>query len=428
MNSRFTWTGEALNDLMTLDVDDLVLKYGKTKENIIRRKQEYAKKARELMERLNNGEQQPDDELDRLAQAFKDAGLNFSKDDLSKATRAGFHVGYIRNADGEIEYTKPLPHVDFGGGKKAELQLEPVTAALIRPSRIRPIKRDHKVLVIVSDAQIGFRRYDGELHPLHDERAIAAALQLTKDLNPDFVVDCGDTTDFAELSRFPVDSDHFTNTLQPSLQRTHELYAEFAANSPNAERRVAIGSNHVKRLADFTLRNAGVFYNLKGVDEKYPALSYPGLIKLDQTGWDWIDGYGTAQYEYADDLAFMHGTYAVSNGSTAAKLSKDNHDRNIVQGHKHSIETHYRTDRKGNQFGAFVVGALCRNDGAVPSYHSSIDQFNRPLTHYENWQNGMMVIRDYGNGQYQFDQVPINQGIIYYNGKKYDGTDGRTYL
>lgn len=424
------WIGQDLKFLMELSVKDLVTLYPEqTEKNLARRKQEYQKKARQIVERQTGGEHESNDELDRLADAFKEAGLNFSKEDLAKADRAGFHVGYIRNADGEIEYTKPLPHVDFGRGNKGmAVNLEPVTAAIIKPSRTRPVKRDHKVLVVVSDAQIGYRRIDDQLVPIHDERAIASALQLTKDLNPDFVVDCGDTVDFAELGRFPVDSDHFQNTLQPSLQRTHELFAEFTAVSPNAERRVTVDSNHVKRLGDYVLKNAFPLAQIKGPGEMYPALSYPGLLKLDKVGWDFIGGYHNAEYEYADDLAFIHGIYAVSGGSTASKLSKVNHDRNIIQGHKHSMESHYQTDRRGRYFGAFVVGALCRIDGAVPSYHSAVDQHNQPVQRFENWQNSMMVIRDYGGGNYQFDQIPIRQGVIHYNGKTYDGTEGRTIL
>lgn len=419
----FKWEGEALEDLITLDLEQLLAKYpNQNLANLKRRKQEKAKKLREYMENINNPEHKKDDELERLAKAFSEHGLNFSKEDLAQASSAGFHIGYIRNAEGEIEYTKPLPHVNFNR-KDKQLIVEPVTAAIIKPERIKPINRDHKLLFVFSDAQIGYRRIDDELIPIHDEKAISAALKLAKDLNPDFVVDCADTTDFAELSRFNPDSDHFTGTLQPSLQRTHELFAEFTANTPNAERRVTVASNHVKRLTDYVLKNAGVFYNLKGVGDKYGALSYPGLLKLDSIGWDYIDGYPAAEYEYKPDLAFIHGTYAVSNGSTSSKLSKDNHDRNIIQGHKHSIETHYRTDRRGNQFGAFVVGALCRTDGIVPSYHNGIDQYNQPVKRYENWQNGVMVIRDYGDGNYQFDQIPINRGVIRYNGKVYEGDD-----
>lgn len=362
-------------------------------------------------------ERQPN-ELDKLSEAFGEAGVNFTPEELAGASRAGFHVGYIRNSDGEIEYTKPLPHVDFGNSKSRPLPFEPVTSAIIRASRQRIPKRDYKGIFVFSDAQIGYRRIDGELVPIHDEPSIRAAQELANDLKPDFVVDNGDTTDFAELSRFAPDSDHFQGTLQPSLQRTHDMLAEFTAATPGAERH-AVGSNHVKRLADFILKNAGPLYNIKPIGDVYPAMSYPGLLKLDEIGWNWHDGYGGAEYEYAPDLAFIHGQFAVSQGSTAAKLSKANYGRNIVQGHKHSIETHYHTDRRGRQFGAFVVGALCRRDGWVPSYHSSINQFNKPVTHYENWQNGVMYIRDYGDGNYQFDQIAITDGQIFYNGRSY---------
>jgi hypothetical protein len=198
------------------------------------------------------------------------------------------------------------------------------------------------------------------------------------------------------------------------------MYAEFTAVTPRATR-VAVDSNHVKRLDSYFLNRTPVVHGLKAVNNKYPLLSYPNLVDLDHAKWDFISGYEGAEYEYADDLAFIHGRYAVSNGSTAAKLSKDNHDRNIVQGHKHSIESHWYTDRRGKKFGAFVAGALCRIDGIVPSYHSSIQVSGQPNRRFENWQNGVIVIHDYGQGNYQFDQVPINDGVIYYNGRQFVG-------
>ncbi|HWT40291.1 MAG TPA: hypothetical protein VN081_03395 [Dongiaceae bacterium] len=303
--------------------------------------------------------------------------------------------------------------------KNSRLLIQPVELAPIPPDRRKPPKRDHNVIMVFSDAQIGYRRIDDELVPLHDESAIKAMLKFAYHLQPNVVVDNGDTTDFAELSRFAPDSDHFQGTIQPSLQRTHNLFAEVSAVTPGAKR-VTVWSNHVKRLTDYLLKNAPALYNVKAAGEKYPALSYPGLLKLDQIGWDYVDGY-PGEWRYAQDLAFMHGTFAVSNGSTANKLSRANYGRNVVQGHKHSIESHYHTDRRGKAFGAFVVGALCRIDGVVPSYHNSVGVDNQPIEHYENWQQGLMVIHDYGDGVYDFRQVPIHDGKIYYDGKEYDG-------
>lgn len=363
---------------------------------------------------------QSPDELNSLSEAFKGMGLDFTPEDLAKAERAGFHVGYIKNSEGEIEYTRPLPHVDFGK-KKEDLIVAPVVPALIRPSRARIPKRDHNVLFVFSDAQIGYRNIDGELVPIHNEKAITAALKMANDLRPNVVVDLGDTTDLAELGRYAPKDNHFQGTLQPSLQRTHNLYAEMTAATPKAERHV-VDSNHAKRLGDYVLRNAIELVGIKAPDEKYPALSIPGLLKLDSVDWEFHGGYGAAEYQYADDLAFIHGTDSVAQGSTASKLSKKNQDRNIVQGHAHRMETQYRTDRYGRMFGAFVCGALCRIDGVVPSYWNAVDQYNQPVQRYENWQQGVMVIRDYGEGNYTFEHVPIKDGVIYWNGRKYDGT------
>lgn len=299
--------------------------------------------------------------------------------------------------------------------------IKPVAIRAPRADRRKPVGRDYKTIFVAGDAQIGYRNIDGKLVPLHDEDAIRAATRLARDIRPDVVVDLGDTTDFAELSRFAPDSNHFTyGTLQPSLQRSHDYFGDLTEATPGAERHT-VDSNHVKRLGSYVLKNAMQFANIKQVGEKYPALSYPGLLRLDDIGWEYHGGYGAAEYEYADDLAFMHGTIATSAGSTANKLGKQLHnaDRNVVQGHAHRIETQYHTDRRGRQLGAFVVGALCRTDGIVPSYHNGIDANGEPVRYQEDWQQGIMVARDYGNGHYEFDQVPIHKGEIHYQGKTY---------
>jgi len=106
---------------LTLDIKELLLLYPtQTKVNILRRKREYAKRIRD-MERLNSNPNidnlETKDEYEVLAKEFNSHGINLTAEELSKATRAGFHIGYIRNSEGEIEYTKPLPHVEFNINK-----------------------------------------------------------------------------------------------------------------------------------------------------------------------------------------------------------------------------------------------------------------------------------------------------------------------
>ena len=295
--------------------------------------------------------------------------------------------------------------------------VQPVKTREIKKDRRKPFKKPYKELLVFGDSQIGYRNIGGELVPIHDERAINAITKLAEDRRPHELIELGDTTDFAELSRFAPDSNHFQGTLQPSMQRTHEFFADLTEVTPGSERHT-VDSNHVKRLGDYVLKHAMPLADLK--NGKYPAISYPGLLQLDQIGWEFHGGYGAAEYAYADDLAFKHGNIATKAG-TARKLSesREAEGRNIVQGHAHRIETQYRTDRSGKQLGAFVVGALCRTDGFVPSYYNSVDQYGDPVGHYEDWQNGFMVVKDYGEGRYQFDQVPIHDGKILYEGKSY---------
>jgi len=238
-----------------------------------------------------------------------------------------------------------------------------------------------------------------------------AVLSLARNLHPDVLADLGDDIDLAELSRFAPDSTHFQNTLAPSLQADHDWHARLSEATPEAERHL-VDSNHAKRWGDYILKHAGVLAEV-------PDFKLNRLLRLEEIGWEFHGGYGAAEYQYADDLAFMHGTIATASGSTAFKLGKENPDRHVVQGHAHRAETQYHTDRRGHAFGAFVVGALCRIDGIVPSYHSGVDHNDEPVERYENWQQSAMVIRDFGEGQYTFDHAPIHRGELLFEGKVY---------
>lgn len=289
----------------------------------------------------------------------------------------------------------------------------------IRPVEVSPIKFDRrrarkigaKTILAFGDTQIGFRRIGDRMEPLHDVPAMNSVLALARNLQPDVMADLGDDVDLAELSRFSPDSTHFQNTIKPSLQADHDWHARLTEATPGAERHL-VDSNHAKRWGDYILKNASVLAEL-------PELKLNKILKLEEIGWEFHGGYGSAEYEYADDLAFFHGTMATAAGSTALKLSKANPDRNVVQGHAHRAEAQYHTDRKGRAFGAFVVGALCRIDGVVPSYHSGVDHNGEPVKHYENWQQSAMVIRDFGKGQYTFTQAPIHNGELLFEGKIY---------
>ena len=66
-----------------------------------------------------------------------------------------------------------------------------------------------------------------------------------------------------------------------------------------------------------------------------------------------------------------------------------------------------------------MIGALCKTNGIVPSYHSSVDDNGNMVHHQENWQQSIGEITDYMNGVYDFRQIQIIDGVAYRDGKRY---------
>jgi hypothetical protein len=433
---KINWTDpENLKRLLTLPDDDLRQYYYWVEWGALKRtRRKYREKLRKVtsMEKEKSYEQEPS-ELDKLAAVFRDAGIDITAKDLEGASRAGYHVGFIRNAEGEIEYTKPLPNVSFGKRKQKALedfisQADPVK---ITSNKRKPIQRDFRRILVFSDLQIDYRNIDGELFPLHDERVINIINMMCREYRPETIVDCSDTVDFAALSRFAPDSDHFRHSLNPAINRAHQLYAQLRADNPNSKI-VAVDSNHTIRLAKFVLKQVPELYGIRqaGSDAEYPALSYPFLVNLEAAGVDWYGGYGAAEYVYGNEynappIVFKHGVTVVSNGSTAAKESKENPETHIVRGHGHRAEVHHRTTRAGQYLTSMMIGCGCHTDGRVPSYQSGVDERGRVIPYQQNWQQSLAMITDYMDGNYQFDTVLIKDGVARYNGVIYDGSEDK---
>lgn len=309
------------------------------------------------------------------------------------------------------------------------------TPARITPSRRKPENRDHKVIGVISDAQIDYRRiYDPqtdqhEMVALHDERAIKLSQFVLRDLRPDLIVNTGDTVDLAALSRFDPDSNHFVNTMGPSFQRTHDMYAQLRSDNPESKI-VEVDSNHNTRLKKFMAKNAMALLGVTraGEQDDYPVMTYPYLANLKPLDVDFVSGYGAAEYVYGAEndnpIVFKHGQMVGS--WVSKKEAVANPEVNIVRGHSHSAESYYRTNRYGKVLGSFVVGVLCRTDGVVPGYGTAVDDRGQPVRNQQNWQQGMMVIEDY-DGDYNFNHLIFTEDgdelVTNYRGKRYSSSE-----
>jgi hypothetical protein len=421
------WSPEDVKNLLSLPLESLLQMYPEQDRNSLGNLKKYyinklkRRNAMETTPQPNQEGQRNPSRLDKIAELLERSGI--STEDIERVERINVWQGFIKNQEGEIEYADLASATFIPKRDEADetflSQADPVT---IRPSRAKPPKRDYSLIFAFGDAQIAYRKVGEDLIPIHDERAMSVARTMCKDLRPDVIVNLGDTVDLPNLSKYDPDSNHFLTTLQQSFNRVHTFYAELRADNPEAKI-VEVDSNHNARIGKFVLKHAMEFYGLRQAGqppEAWPVLTYPFLANLDAVGVEWVSGYEAAEYHYSDDLIFIHGKEVRSNGSTAELLSKKYPYTNVVAGHGHKAQTHTRTTNDGKYLTAIQAGTLCKTTGEVPGYGTAVDDMGVPVRKQMDWQQGVVVIKDYGEGYYEFTHVYIKDGKAFYNGKEYN--------
>jgi predicted phosphodiesterase len=294
----------------------------------------------------------------------------------------------------------------------------------VKPFNVAKIKRDVKWAIVYPDPQIGYRMDShGNLDPFHDEQAMAVGLAISKDVNPDKVINLGDFEDFAPFSRFAQEAS-FAMTTQHGLDRGHEFLAEQVSAATSAEDLILFEGNHDRRLQNMIEANALGAFGLQQakLPESWPVLSLPHLLRLDELGFTYIDGYPAGEYWINERLRCEHGNKVGKAGTIAKKIIEDERV-SVITGHTHHLEfvsktMEAKTGPKVNA--AYTMGCLCRIDGAVPSTNSSTDVFGKPMKSYENWQQAVGVVEYVdGDGWFNVHTVLIHEGEALFNGKLY---------
>ncbi len=297
-----------------------------------------------------------------------------------------------------------------------------------KPIRIEPIKvkkneAKYKTAVVLPDPQIGYRRTDEDvLDPFHDESAINVALQITRSLNPDLIVNLGDLLDFPTFSKFDQEVS-FQRTTQNAIDRAYRFLVDQRTIAPNAEIRYLEG-NHDRRLIKSILRNNMSAFGLRQAEspDSWPVLSVPYLLRLHEIGVKYVEGYPANSTWINDRIKCIHGHIVRSGGSTAKAVSHDERVSTIF-GHVHRLEAHYKTvgTREGEKTNlAISPGTLARIDGATPSTKGSFDSWNRPIQRFEDWQQGLAIVSYIeGDGDFAVELVYINRGKAIFRGVEY---------
>ena len=281
-----------------------------------------------------------------------------------------------------------------------------------------------KTCVVVPDIQIGYYRgRDGELEPTHDEKAIQVALKIIVDAQPDVIVCVGDNLDLPEMGKY-LTYPAYAQTTQAAIDRSTKFCAEMRAAAPTAKI-IWLAGNHEERMPKYLLVNAGAAYGLRkgNTPNSWPVLSIPYLCRMDEFGVEYRPGYPASDYWINEKLRVIHGDRVKSSGSTA-HIYLNSEKTSVIYGHIHRIETAFKTreDYDGPRtIMAASPGCLARIDGAIPSTRGGVDLDGRPLTRYENWQQGLGIVtyEDDQSHRFTYDVIPIYNGWALYHGKEY---------
>lgn len=326
-----------------------------------------------------------------------------------RIVRTSTWEGYIKNADGEIEYTRPLnsvttePTVDEGDFIR---QAKPT---VVRPTRRKKPVRSDNVTLVGSDAQI----------PFHDETSMGLFLTAIDETKPDNVLLLGDMLDFPSFSRFE-QRQEWAGMVQEAFDRYHLFLAEIRAR--HAGRIAVVHGNHEERLPKMLRRDAADLIGLKraNTESALGVLTIPFLARYDDLEIEAVTGYPNGTFWLEENLQAIHGTETKRRGASAQRYLGEQAVSTLF-GHDHRLQVAWQTqavkDGKKDRVAA-SPGALCRTDGYVPSYHYTTAESGLVVPRSEDWQNGALLVL---HNEHNHDVMPLrmNDGKINIGGNYY---------
>ena len=351
--------------------------------------------------------------VNKLAALLERQGIDLA--DIGRVNKVGVHQGFYKDAEGVAHHVDMVgvqfvPTWDDGPAWPVVQAAKPINA---KPRPKPTTTTGEQTVIIAPDPQIGCRRYeDGTLDWFQDDRAIDLHLQIIRDAKPTRIVNLGDTCDFPEWSSKFLVSPEFVLTTQPTLDRTHRHLAEQLTEAPAGCEADMMEGNHDNRLPIAITRNAMAALRLRAANmpDSWPVLSLQGLLRLDELGITYHDGYPAARVKLAAGAGMMSALYAIHGERLTVSAVAKNERQSFVQGHIHRIQDHYETYEVDGQpvvVNVWSPGTLAKIDGTIPSTKGGQTIKGRPVQRWENWTQGVGVVTVMPDGQWSKEIVPI---------------------
>jgi hypothetical protein len=215
-------------------------------------------------------------------------------------------------------------------------------------------------------------------------------LTVLEDLEPEYVVDLGDSFDGASLSRFPASSWQTLPTVREEYEACRGYLDEIRSITPGSQFLRVVG-NHDLRLESYLAQKAPAMMGMPGmtISELFP---------------DWDHKYSFILNGHTYLKHRWHG------GTHAAYNNTLKSGQNIVTGHLHKLICRPYRDLNGTRFG-IEAGTLADPSGPQFEYTE-----NNPL----DWHQGFVVLTVDGEDLYP-EMVEVRGNHAYFRGKKYVG-------
>ena len=378
-----------------------------------------------LADALNTAPVSNKQKLGKLAELLERNDIDI--DDIGGIKQVSLYQSLTKNEEGEAEI-HDLTAIQFTPvweSGPAWPVVQPAKPSIVKSSTKPVTNRSEQVILIAPDPQIGFRRYeDGELDPFHDERAINIMLQIIRDSKPNKVINLGDTCDFPEWSSKFLVSPEYVLTTQPTIDRTHRYLAEQLAEAPQGCEMHMLEGNHDNRLPIAITRNAMAALRLRRANapEEWPVLSLQALLRLDELGVTYHDGYPAASVKLAGGGQGQTALYARHGERLTVSAVAKTERQSSVQGHIHRIQDHYESYEVDGELitvNAWSPGCLSRTDGGIPSTKGALNIKGRPIRRHENWQQGVGIVTIMPDGSWAKEIVEIRNGRAIWRGNEY---------
>jgi hypothetical protein len=381
---------------------------------------------RQFIEESGDPRQMKKSVLGKLNDLLERNGID--ADDIGKVHRINMWQGMSKNDEGDPEVTDLIgiqlsPVWEDGPQWPVVTQAKPCTVKFSR--KARSVSDNYKVTAILPDPQFGYLRLDdGEMISMHDDQAIACTLELLATIRPQRIIWLGDTVDFAEWSSKFLVLPEFSLTTQETIDSAHYYLADsLSAAGPQVEDAYLMEGNHDNRMANAIARNAMAALRLRKANapDTWPVLSLPNLLRLDELGITYVDGYPAGRIKIAEAYPGQAPLFAL-HGERLDVVKQAKAERvSTVQGHAHHVALHsttYYSDGERLDVEAWSLGCLCKTDGAVPSTKGGHDVRGRPVERQESWQHAMGVLTETSNGWWM-EPVRIRDGKAIWQGKEY---------